>query len=89
MARELGHFLIPAVGFALLVVGPLRRSPLLALLVCGVFAMIDESLQNFMPGRTGSLADVMVDTSGATFAYLAHRAISWIRLSRFVRTAKL
>jgi hypothetical protein len=35
MARELGHFLIPAVGFALLVVGPLRRSPLLALLVCG------------------------------------------------------
>jgi hypothetical protein len=88
VAREFGHFLIPAVGFALLVIGPLRRSPLLALLVCAVFAVIDESLQNFMPGRTGSLADVMVDASG-TFAYLAYRAILWIRLSQRIRTAKL
>jgi hypothetical protein len=79
MAREFGHFLIPAVGFVVLVIGPLRRRPLLALLLCAAFAIIDESLQNFMPGRTGSLADGIVDVSGATLAYLVYRAILWIR----------
>jgi VanZ like family len=78
MARELGHFLIPAIAFVVLVIGPLRRRPLLALLLCAAFAVIDESLQNFMPGRTGSLADVIVDVSGATLAYLVYRAILWL-----------
>jgi VanZ family protein len=79
IAREFGHFLIPAVAFALLVLGPLRKRPLLALLLCAVFAVIDESLQSFMPGRTGSLADVIVDVSGTTLAYLVYRTILWIR----------
>src|SRR5439155_18593393 len=54
VAREFGHFLIPAIAFAVLVIGPLRRRPFYALLLCAAFAVIDESLQNFMPGRTGS-----------------------------------
>ncbi len=82
MAREFGHFLIPAAAFLVLVIGPLRRRPLLALLLCAAFAIIDESLQNFMPGRTGSLADVIVDVSGATLAYVAYRAILWVRAPR-------
>jgi VanZ family protein len=82
MARELGHFLIPATAFAVLVFGPLRRRPLLALSLCALFAVIDESLQSFMPGRTGSLADVIVDASGATLAYLLYRAILRIHLNR-------
>jgi VanZ family protein len=82
MAREFGHFLIPAAAFLVLVIGPLRRRPLLALLLCAAFAVIDESFQNFMPGRTGSLADVIVDVSGATLAYVVYRAILWIRSSR-------
>ena len=53
MAREFGHFLIPAAAFLVLVIGPLRRRPLLALLLCAAFAVIDESFQHFMPGRTG------------------------------------
>jgi VanZ family protein len=82
MAREFGHFLIAAAAFVVLVIGPLRRRPLLALLLCGVFAVIDESFQHFMPGRTGSLADVIVDVSGATLAYLVYRAILWTRPRR-------
>ena len=75
MARDLGHFLIPAAAFGILVIGPLRKHPLFALGLCVLFAVIDESLQNFMPGRTGSLADVIIDTSGAVLAYFAYLAI--------------
>jgi len=74
-ARKLGHFLIPAAAFTLLVIGPLRRRPLIALTLCVIFAVIDESLQTFMPGRTGSLDDVILDTSGVIVAYFAYRAI--------------
>jgi VanZ family protein len=90
MAREFGHFLIPAAAFVALLIGPLRRRPLLALLLCAAFAIIDESLQNFMPGRTGSLADVIVDVSGATLAYLVYRAIRWTSSGRFpARSSRL
>jgi hypothetical protein len=82
MAREFGHFLIPAVAFAVLVFGPLRARPLFALSLCALFAVIDESIQHFMPGRTGSLVDLIVDASGATLAYLVYRAILRIRLNR-------
>jgi VanZ family protein len=75
MAREFGHFLIPGAAFAILVIAPLRRRPVLALGLCIVFAVIDESLQSFIPGRTGSLEDVILDTSGAVFAYFVYRVI--------------
>jgi VanZ family protein len=75
IARDLGHFLIPAAGFGILVIGPLRKHPVFALGLCVLFAVIDESMQNFMPGRTGSIADVIIDTSGAVFAYFAYLAI--------------
>jgi VanZ family protein len=86
MAREFGHFLIPAMAFVVLVIGPLRKRPLFALLLCAAFAVIDESLQNFMPGRTGSLADVIVDVSGATLAYVVYRTILLIQPRRRHRT---
>lgn len=83
MARKFGHFLIPAVAFALLVIGPLRRRPLVALTLCALFATVDEFLQTFIPGRSGSVLDVILDTSGALFAYLVYRAIvSWPRARR-------
>ena len=75
MTRDLGHFLIPAAAFGILVIGPLRKHPVFALVLCVLFAMIDESLQNFMPGRTGSVTDVIIDTSGAVSAYVAYLAI--------------
>ena len=75
MIRDFGHFLIPAAAFGILVIGPLRNRPLFAFGLCVSFAVIDESFQNFMPGRTGSIADVAIDTSGAMFAYFAYLAI--------------
>ena len=81
--RKLGHFLVLAVAFALLVVGPLRRHPLIALGLCALFAMIDEFLQTFIPGRSGSLLDVILDTTGALFAYFVYRAtVNWPRRRR-------
>ena len=78
IARKLGHFLIPAGAFAVLVIGPLRRRPTIALGLCALFATIDEWLQSFTPGRNGSLDDVILDTSGALFAYFVYRVItSW------------
>jgi len=74
-ARKFGHFLIPASVFAILVIGPLRRRPLTALALCGLFAVTDELLQAFNPDRTGSILDVLLDTSGAVFAYLVFCAI--------------
>ena len=71
----LGPLLIPAAAFGVLVIGPLRKHPVFALVLCVLFAVIDESLQNFMPGRTGSVTDVIIDTSGAVSAYVAYLAI--------------
>jgi VanZ family protein len=76
VARKFGHFLIPAAAFALLVIGPLRKRPGLALILCVLFAVIDESVQTLIPGRIGSLADVILDASGAIFAYFTYRAIA-------------
>ena len=83
MVRKFGHFLVPGVGFTLLVIGPLRKLPLIALALCALFASIDEFLQTFIPGRSGSLMDVMLDTSGALFAFFVYRAIiKWPRAHR-------
>jgi VanZ family protein len=60
LARKFGHCLIPAAAFAVLVIGPLRTRPALALILCVLFAAIDEFLQTFTPGRNGSLADVIL-----------------------------
>lgn len=84
MTRDLGHFLIPAAAFGILVIGPLRKHPVFALVLCVLFAVIDESLQNFMPGRTGSVTDVIIDTSGAVSAYVAYLAIiHWLNAQNY------
>jgi VanZ family protein len=83
IARKFGHFLIPGVAFALLVIRPLRRHPLIALALCALFASVDEFFQTFIPGRSGSILDVILDTSGALFAYFVYRAIvKWPRVRR-------
>jgi VanZ family protein len=74
MARKFGHFMLPAAAFALMVLGPLRKRPLIALALCALFAMLDEFLQAYTPGRSGSFLDVILDTSGALFAYFVYRA---------------
>lgn len=38
-----------------------------ALLICAVYAMTDEVHQLFIPGRSGEMKDVLIDTIGAAF----------------------
>jgi hypothetical protein len=64
-----------------LVVGPSRRRPMVALAPCAVFAATDEFFQAFDPERTGSILDVLLDISGAVFAYFAYCALPASRAS--------
>jgi VanZ family protein len=79
VSRKMGHFLIPALGFWVLIPGPLRDRPITALVACIVFACVDEAFQTFSPGRSGSILDVILDTLGALFGYFVYGAISRLR----------
>ena len=76
LSRKLGHFAIPAVAYLALVLGPLRNHPYIALIMCALFAVLDETLQTFTPGRNGSIFDVALDVSGALFSFFVCSAIS-------------
>ena len=76
LARKMGHFLIPAVAYFLLVIGPLRNRRYTALALCAVFAVLDETLQAFTPARTASIYDVALDMSGALFSFFVYSALT-------------
>jgi VanZ family protein len=76
LGRDLGHFVIPAAAYLALVTGPLRNRPYLALGLCAMFAVFDEALQTFSPGRTGSVYDIAIDMAGALCAFLMHSVMS-------------
>jgi VanZ family protein len=48
----------------------------LVLLSCAAYAASDEFHQSFVPSRTSSLRDVMIDLSGATLAVLIYWSIA-------------
>ncbi len=48
------------------------RRPAVALLVCGCYACLDEFHQSFVPSRTASAVDVLIDTCGAVAGLLAY-----------------
>ena len=50
-----------------------RRGAALALLLCALYAASDEFHQRFVPTRTASVWDVMIDVAGAGLALLAIR----------------
>jgi VanZ family protein len=64
--RRSAHVVEYAILFLVLNLGPLRGRPLVALWVCIGVASLDESLQMLTPSRSGAIADVAEDTSGAT-----------------------
>ena len=59
------------------------RWALRALVVVAVYASTDEFHQSFVPGRTASLIDMFIDTSGGALAQL----ISFFRVERLNRLA--
>ncbi len=81
--RKLAHFTEYAILGALwlrgLTRGDLARPPAawLALLISVACAVVDESHQAFVPGRTASVRDVLLDSTGALTAIVAGRLGWW------------
>ena len=59
----------------------LRMTMLSVVLLCAMVATIDEVHQHFVPSRTGSPYDVLLDTTGSTVAMLL---LTWRASSRTV-----
>jgi len=76
LIRKAAHFTEYGILFWLLVRGPMVRRPYLALMLCVVYALTDEGHQVFVPGRTASLYDVALDSSGALFSHFLTTAIA-------------
>jgi VanZ family protein len=76
LVRKAAHFTEYGILFWLLVRGPMKQRPYLALMLCVVYALTDEGHQIFVPGRTASLYDVALDSTGALFSHFLTTAIS-------------
>ena len=79
MVRKMGHFLIPAIAYFVLVIGPLRNRRYSALVLCAIFAVLDETLQAFTPARTASIYDVALDLSGVLLSFFLYSALTMER----------
>jgi VanZ family protein len=76
LIRKCAHFTNYGILFWLLIRGPMRGRPYTALALCVCYAFLDESHQLFVAGRTPSLYDVALDSSGALFSRFLNSAVS-------------
>jgi VanZ family protein len=76
LVRKTAHFTNYCILFWLLIRGPLGGRPYSALALCICYAFLDEGHQIFVPGRTPSLYDVALDSSGALFSRFLNAAIA-------------
>ena len=76
LVRKSAHFTEYGVLFWLLLRGPMAGRPYMALAVCIVYAFLDEGHQMLVPGRTPSLYDVALDSTGALFSHFLNLAIA-------------
>ena len=76
LIRKTAHFVEYGVLFWLLLRGPMAKRPYLALGICVAYALLDEGHQIFVPGRTASLYDVALDSTGALFSRFLSLAIA-------------
>ena len=75
LIRKAAHFTEYGVLFWLLIRGPMRHRPLVAMAICVAYALTDEGHQIFVAGRTASMFDVALDSSGAMFSGFLRAAI--------------
>jgi VanZ family protein len=75
LIRKAAHFTNYGILFWLLVRGPLAGRPYTALIICVLYAFVDEGHQVFVPGRTPSFYDVALDSSGALFSRFLNAAM--------------
>lgn len=78
LIRKTAHFTEYGVLFWLLVRGPMADRQYTALMLCVAYALLDEGHQTFVPGRTASLYDVALDSTGALFSHYLTTAIAEI-----------
>lgn len=80
--RKLAHLTIFALlGMATrLAIGYKSKSRLtgmiIALLICGLYALLDEWHQVYIPGRSAQLIDVVIDMIGASFGIMIIECIN-------------
>jgi VanZ family protein len=95
IVRKNAHFLYYLV-LGILAVNALRisgvrgyRGILLALLICILYAISDEIHQIFVPGRSGEIRDIIIDSSGSGTGILAYLIVSQIIEKVNRKTAKM
>ena len=54
----------------------LKHIAVIALIICCLYSISDEYHQTFVPGRSGEVRDVCVDTSGALLGVAGATAVS-------------
>jgi VanZ family protein len=74
LIRKAAHFTNYGILFWILIRGPMAGRPYTALLLCICYAFLDEGHQILVPGRTPSLYDVALDSSGALFSRFLNAA---------------
>ncbi|MEL7597566.1 MAG: VanZ family protein [Clostridiaceae bacterium] len=82
IVRKNAHFFIYLI-LGMLAVNALRRSKVvgdksIALLICFLYAILDELHQFYVPGRGPGVKDIFIDSAGATVGILLYLAISRI-----------
>jgi len=85
IVRKIAHFTCYLI-LAILVKNALERSGvnsgksiLFALLICIIYAISDEVHQLFVPGRSGEIRDVIIDSTGAASGILIYLGITSVR----------
>jgi len=76
LIRKAAHFIEYGILFWLLIRGPMKHRPLTAMLICVAYALTDEGHQLFVAGRTASMYDVALDSTGAMFSGFLRAALS-------------
>lgn len=60
-----------------------------ALLICVLYAISDEVHQKFIPGRSGEVRDVIIDTAGASVGISVYLLFGMIVKKRNIDKVKL
>src|SRR6516225_1093772 len=76
LIRKAAHFTNYGILFWILIRGPMAGRPYTALALCVCYAFLDEGHQILVLGRTPSLYDVALDSSGALFGRFLNAAAS-------------
>ena len=88
--RKLAHFSIFALeglllGVAMMLTLPQPRlGSLLAAVLCGIMAVLNELHQSFTVGRSCEVRDMIIDAAGGAAGVLAGALVLWV-LSRLLR----